>query len=104
MYAILTSKPGQYHAQADENATVVESYEYMFYGRLKAVFQLVKLERDGRIRITEDAPPHVSNSVPTKFLEQFDTLEQARAELNHLAGFGSLQAELRRCDTPTAEH
>lgn len=102
MYAILTSKPGQYHAQADEGATPVESYEYLFYGRLKAVFQVVQLERETRVRITEEAPPYVSNSVPTKFLEKFDTLDEARASLQQLIGFGRLDARLRRCDAPEA--
>lgn len=105
MYAILTNKPGQYHAQADEGATPVEAYEYLFYGRLKAVFQVVRLERETRVRITEDTPPYISNSVPTKFLEKFNTVEEARASLEQLIGFGQLDARLRRCDIEeTAGH
>jgi hypothetical protein len=100
MYAIITSKPGQYQAQAGDGAVVIESYEYLFYGRLKAVYQLIELQGETRIRITEEDPPYTSNSVPTKFLEKFDTLEAARAELKHLTGFGGLEATLRRCGTP----
>ncbi|NYT77008.1 ferredoxin [Alcaligenaceae bacterium] len=103
MYAIITSKPGQYSALVDESATIIESYEYLFYGRLKAIYQLIKMEREGRVRITEDDPPYISNSVPTKFLEKFDTLEQARAELHHLVEFGNLEADLRLCEQPAAE-
>jgi len=98
MYVVVTSKPGIYTSILDEAADVVESYEYMFYGRCKAIFQLVKLESEGYVRITEETPPFVSNRVPTKFLEHFESLEQARAEIGHLTHFGGLDAELRRCD------
>jgi len=98
MYAILTSKPGQYHARADEGATVVEAYEYLFYGRTKAIFQVIRLDRETRVNITEDTPPYISNSVPTKFLEKFDTVEGARASLQELVGFGQLDARLRPCN------
>lgn len=100
MYAIITNKPGQYHATIGDGAAVVESYEYLFYGRLKAIYQLVELQRETRVVITEDTPPYISNSVPTKFLEKFPTLQAAREELQHLVGFGRLDATLRRCTTP----
>lgn len=98
MYAILTSKPGQYHAEVDNGATAVEAWEYLFYGHPKAIFQVVQLDHETRVRITEDTPPYISNSVPTKFLEKFDSLEEARASLQQLIGFGNLDARLRRCD------
>ena len=102
MYAILTTKPGQYRAAIDEGATAVESYDYLFCGRCKAIFDVVHLDRETRVTITEDAPPHISNSVPTKFLEKFDTLEQARDSLKQLIAFGKLDAQLRRRDVPAA--
>lgn len=102
MYAILTSKPGQYHASIGEGAISVESYEYLFYGRCRAVFDIIRLERDTRVMITEAAAPHITNSVPTKFLEKFDTLEQARASLSQLVSFGTLDAQLQRRDIPAA--
>lgn len=94
MFAIVTNKPGQYHATIEDGARIVESYEYLFYGRLRAIYQLVELERETRVVITEDTPPYISNSVPTKFLEKFSTLEDARQELEHLVGFGHLDARL----------
>jgi len=100
MYAILTSKPGQYHAQADDGATPVEAYEYLFYGRTRAIFQVIRLEHETRVNITEETPPYISNSVPTKFLEKFDTLDEARASLQQLIGFGKLDARLRPCEAP----
>lgn len=102
MYAILTSKPGQYHAEAGDGALGVESYDYLFYGKLKAVFQIVQLEHETRVRITEDTPPYISNSVPTKFLEKFASLEQARASLQELVVFGTLDACLRPSGAPEA--
>lgn len=100
MYAILTSKPGQYHASVETGATPVEAYEYLFYGRTKAIFQVIRLDQETRVNITEDTPPYISNSVPTKFLEKFGTLEEARASLQQLIGFGKLDARLRPCDAP----
>lgn len=103
MYVILVSKPGKYHSQVGAEAKVIESYEYRFYGKIKAVYQLVKLDGNTKICITEDDPPYVVNNVPSKFLEKFDTLEQARAELEHLAEFGGLDASLVRCDNERAK-
>ncbi len=98
MYVILVSKPGTYHSQVGPEAKVIESYQYRYCGKTKAIYQLVELEGDTRIRITEDDPPNIVNSVPSKFLEKFDTIEQARAELNHLAQFGGQDAAMVRCD------
>lgn len=102
MYVILTSKPGLYTSTLDAGGVVVEAYKYLFYGRCKAIFQLAKLESDVKVCITEDEPPHVRNVVSTKFLEHFDTLEQARKELNHLIRFGGLDTVLQRCETSDA--
>ncbi len=100
MYVIITSKPGVYRAELEGGADAVESYEYLFYGRRKAIFRLVRLDQEGYVRITEEDPPHVSNRVRTKFLEHFDTLEQARQEIDHLIRFGCLDAALQRRETP----
>ncbi|HUG57908.1 MAG TPA: ferredoxin [Candidimonas sp.] len=102
MYVILVSKPGKYHSQVGAEGTVIESYEYRFYGKTKAIYQLAQLHGDTRIRITEDDPPYIVNNVPSKFLEKFDTIELARAELEHLAAFGGLDASLVRCDNERA--
>lgn len=103
MYVILTSKPDNYTSTLEAGGTVVEAYKYIFYGRCKAVFEIVQLDRDEQVTITETEPPHVRNRVSTKFLGHFDTLEQARGELNHLTRFGGLQASLERSDVPGAK-
>ncbi|RTZ45433.1 ferredoxin [Candidimonas sp. SYP-B2681] len=102
MYVILVSKPGKYRSEVGPEARVIESYEYRYCGKIKAIYQLVKLDSDIRIRITEDDPPHVVNNVPSKFLEKFETIEQARVELNHLAQFGGQEATMVRCDNDRA--
>jgi len=99
MYVILTSKPGLYTATLEAEDAVVESYKYLFYGRCKAVFHLAHLDAEAKVHIVEAEPPHVHNIVSAKFLDHFDTLDQARAELNHLVRFGSLDAVLQRCQT-----
>lgn len=96
MFVILTSKPGQFRTEAGDGLRVVERYDYMFYGRCLAHFEIAALEAPTRVRIVEDAPPHVVNLVPSKFLEQFDSIAAARGELDHLTHFGSMQAELIR--------
>jgi hypothetical protein len=98
MYAIITSKPGQYKAHACGDVAVVETYEYMFYGKLKAVFQVIELEAEVQIQIVEDDPPHATNIVSTKFLDKFESLEAVQSELKHLISFGGLKATLRKCD------
>ncbi|HEX7385956.1 MAG TPA: ferredoxin [Castellaniella sp.] len=102
MYVILTSKPDLYTSSLEGRATIVETYRYMFYGRCKAIFEIAELDRDAKVTITESEPPFVRNQVSTKFLDHFETREQARAELDHLTRFGGLQASLERCDAREA--
>lgn len=103
MYVIVTSKPGVYEAVLEPGTKVVESYKYLVQGRCKAIFRLVELQQEGHIRITESDPPYTSNRVPTKFLGHYDTLDNARKEIEHLTHFGSLDASLMRFDAAGAE-
>jgi hypothetical protein len=48
------------------------------------------------VRVVEETPQGTVNLVPSKFLERFDTLEAARAELRRLASFGSMDIALQR--------
>lgn len=98
MYVILTTKPGTFRTEfgPDEGVTVLEVYDYVFYGKIKAVFSIACLERDIKLVVTEDAPPHTVNRVPSKFLEKFESIEAARRELAHLTQLGSIQSELVR--------
>lgn len=102
MYVILTSKPGIYTSSLGASAQIVEAYQYLFYGRCRAVFQIVRLEADTSVTITEDEPPHVVNHVSTKFLDHFDSRDRAYEEIQHLTRFGGLDAKLQPCDAAGA--
>lgn len=97
MYVILTSKTGKFRSEGDEHMPIVEAYDYFFYGRKTARFEIARLERETRVRVTEEDPPYVVNLVPTKFLEHFASLEAARAELQHLTSFGGMETALVPC-------
>lgn len=94
MYVILTSRVGEFHTEPGEGITPVERYDYVFYGKTTAHFVIATLEREGKVRVIEDAADGTVNLVPTKFLEKFDTLEAARAELRQLARFGTMDIAL----------
>ena len=98
MYVILTSKPGQFHTDVDDNFFPVEAYDYICYGRKRAHFVIASLERgDAKVRIVEETEDPTVNLVPSKFLPSFDTLEKARDELHQLSHFGHTQASLVKC-------
>lgn len=96
MYVILTSKMGQFHTEAVDGVTPVEAYDYLFYGKKTAHFVIAEITQDVKIRVVEAPPSDVVNLVPSKFLEKFDTLDAARAELRQLATFGSMDIMLQR--------
>ncbi|MPS27308.1 ferredoxin [Pigmentiphaga sp.] len=94
MYIILTSKPGIFHTESGPDLEPVEAYDYVSYGKTRAHFIIARLARPTRVRVIEDEPPHISNTVPSKFLPQFPSLEQARAELAALTRFGTVDGQL----------
>lgn len=93
-YVVLTSKPGQYRSEASAGVEIVETYDYVFYGKTKAVFQIARVAPDARVRVVEEAPPHIENRVPVRVMERYATLEDARRAVGQLANFGSLDAAL----------
>lgn len=96
MYVILTSRAGQFRTEAVDGITPVEAYDYLFYGKQTARFVIAELTREVKVRVVEETPQGTVNLVPSKFLERFDTLEAARAELRRLASFGSMGIALQR--------
>ena len=94
MYVILTSKPGQYRTEPGEGLRPVEAYDYVFCGRRRARFVIAELAHPTRVRVVDESGPPIVNSVPSKFLEAFDTVEEARDELRHLTAFRSIRAAL----------
>lgn len=97
MYVILTDKPGKFHTEMPTAMSVVESYEYRFYGKVKAIYRIAILEGETKVRIVEDESPYVVNDMPSKFLEKYPSIEDARKELAHLTHFGSIEASLVQC-------
>jgi hypothetical protein len=100
MYVILTSKPGQFRTELVEGVRPIEAYDYLFGQTPKARFVIAELERETKIRVIDEVEPPVLNLVPTKFLPSYESLEQARQELEHLTAFGSVRAALRPVPVP----
>ena len=94
MYVILTSKPGIYRTEPNDDIRVIESWDYVLEGRVRARFQLGELLRETRVRVIGEGDAPTVNLVPSKFLERFDTLEAGRGELRKLCTFGTLDAKL----------
>lgn len=103
MYVILTSKPGQFRTELVDGVRPVEAYDYIAAGKLRARFVIAELARETKITVVDEAPPPVVNHVPSKFLERFDSVEEARQELEQLTSFGSsVRASLERVPTAAA--
>lgn len=109
MYVILTSKPGQFRTEAVPGVQPLETWEYLFYGRPKAIFviaELVETEKTVKVRVIDETSDggdagdtgaaSAVNHVPTKFLERFDTLAAAHDALHKLAHFGSMDLTMRK--------
>ncbi|MEC3766510.1 MULTISPECIES: ferredoxin [Cupriavidus] len=94
MFVLLTSRPGQFRTEPTDGMTVVEAYDYVFYGKPTARFVIAELAADTRVRIQEEAPPGIVNLVSTRFLDKYATLEAARDALRQLASFGSMDIAL----------
>ncbi|HTJ99131.1 MAG TPA: ferredoxin [Bordetella sp.] len=94
MYLILTSKPGVYRTETNVDIRLLEAWDYVLEGRVRARFQLGELLRETRVKVISEDGTSTVNTVPSKFLERFDTLEAARLELQQLSRFGTLDARL----------
>ena len=102
MFTILTSKPGQFRTEPGEGMQPVESWDYLFYGRQRARFDIVEMQQEARVRVIDLAGEPIVNLVPTKFLEKFATIEAARDSLHKLATFGAMDIKLVRLQAPGA--
>lgn len=94
MYIILTSKPGIYRTEPNADIRLVETWDYVLEGCVRARFQLGELLRETRVRVIGEGDAPTVNTVPSKFLERFETLEAGRHELRQLCSFGTLDARL----------
>ncbi|MBL8378011.1 MAG: ferredoxin [Burkholderiales bacterium] len=96
MYTILTSKPGQFRTEPADDMRPVESWDYLFYGRQRARFDIVEMRQESKVRVIDLAGAPIVNLVPSKFLERFPSVEEARAALHKLASFGDMDIKLVR--------
>jgi hypothetical protein len=96
MFVILTSKPGEYHTELGPGLLPVERYDYVFFGQCKARFVIAELQGDVRVVVVDETPPQVVNRIPSKFLQKYQTLDQARAELQHLVRIEDAEVGLVR--------
>lgn len=96
MYVVLTTRPGEFRTEITRGLKPVESYDYIFYGRKRASFTIAELDEAIKIRIVEDDAPFSINDVPSKLFEKFDTLDEARAELNTLTHYGTMDIKLKK--------
>jgi hypothetical protein len=96
MYVILTSKPGEFRTELVDGLRPVESYDYFFYGDRKAHFVIAELTGDIKVRVIDETPPPIVNHVPSKFLEKFETVQDAFKELEHLTTFGHMETSLQK--------
>lgn len=86
-YIILTNKEAYQTNLHSEGIELVESYDYVFFDKIKASYSIVKVVDPAcKIIITEDGEKKYVNHVPVKFFETFDDLEGAREELWELVG------------------
>jgi ferredoxin len=102
MYVLLTTKPGLFRTEAGPEVELVESYDYLFFGRKRARFDIARIDAPTRIRIVDETPPVAINLVPTKFLPTFASVEAARAELEGLVASGGADTQLVRLHAPVA--
>ncbi|MGO4815225.1 ferredoxin [Cupriavidus sp. 2MCAB6] len=105
MYVILSSKPGQFRTELVEGLVAVEAYDYLFYGRKTAHFVIAEMAHPVKVKVIEESGQDADaasrqapaiNYVPSKFLDKFDTLQEARDELKRLSTFGSMDISLVR--------
>ena len=103
MYIILTNKPGLFHVEPMTELQPVETYDYLFCGRLRAHYVIAKLSVETKFHLVDETEPITTNLVSTKFLDKFDSIEAARRELRHLCSFGDMDTQLVCREAAVAE-
>lgn len=105
VYVILTTKPGVFRTEGGGDVDIIETYDYVFYGRALAQYSIARLHGETKLVVTEETPPYVVNRVPSKFLEKFASVEAARKELAHLTRYGNMESTLTlRPGAASTEH
>ncbi|MEW9668790.1 hypothetical protein [Ammoniphilus sp. 3BR4] len=86
-YIVLTNKESYQTDLTTAGIELVESYDYMFYDKRIANYSIVKVtDNKCKIKIVEESDRSYINHIPVKFFEAFETIEEAREELDVLVG------------------
>ena len=97
-YVILSAKPGIFHTEIGADTLAVECYDYLFHGRVRARFVIAQLLRETRIRVVDEAQPPTVSQVPSKLLKKYDSVGEARRDLELLVKPELQGTELLRID------
>ena len=99
MYIIVTDKPGEYRSEPGDGITAVEAWNYVFYGRIRATYTVCEVrDRQARVAVIDADDETRVNPVPVKFFGSFADIPAARAEIESLVCFGSLDARIEPAD------
>ncbi len=97
MFVILTSKLDEFNAQPEAGLTIIKSYEYFFYKKKKAIFNIARIDSDvARVSVIEAGENGSRNSIPIKLFESFESLDMAEKELAHLTSSNIMEVCLRQ--------
>lgn len=95
MYVLITSKPGEYDAIPGDGVTPVKRFDYFFYDKRRASYVIAEVKSpSARVDIRELGEQGTCNSVPIKFFESFESVEDAENELAGLAQVGDKHVSL----------
>ena len=97
MFIIITSKTDEFDAKPESGLTIINSFEYFFYNKKKALFDIAKVDSNkARVSVVEVGEKGSKNSIPIKFFENYDSLEAAEKELAHLVYSKVMDVDLRQ--------
>lgn len=95
MFVLITSKMDEYQAEPESGLTPLKHYDYYFYQRKRAEICIARIDSaSARVSITEAGDNGTRNSIPIKFFESFESLQQAELELQHLASSTTLDVRV----------
>ncbi|MDA3129514.1 hypothetical protein ACFPTR_00350 [Aliibacillus thermotolerans] len=87
-FIILTNKEDYQTDLNNDGLKVIETYDYFFFDKLKAKYTIAEvLSDDIKIKLIEESNDKTYiNEIPIKFFEAFETIDEAKEELNELSG------------------